>query len=419
MGMDRKLEKSRKPLLIKLGLGGVLTVGLLYFAQGLLSDASIPTYRVDRDRVTISSVKAGHFEDYIPVRGTVTPLTSVFLDAIEGGRVEKIFAKNGAQVKAGQPILELSNTSLQLDVISREAQVTEQLNNLRNTRLAMEQNRLALRRDLVDIDYQLQRLERLVERQQELFTRKLVSQAAFQDTQDELEYYRRRREVTIESQRQDETMRMAQIESLESGVEQLQQNLEIARRNLDSLVVTAPIAGQLSSFDAELGQSKARGETLGQIDDVDDFKLAVQVDEFYVSRTREGQSGEYTQGGSNYPLTVSRVYPQVVNGQFEVDMEFGQQAPAGIRRGQSLQIRMQLGDSSQALLLPRGGFFQDTGGNWAFVLSMDGSYAEKRAIRLGRRNPDYFEVLEGLNEQDRVITSEYAAFAQMERIVFN
>lgn len=419
MGMDRKLEKSHKPLLIKLGVGGVLVMGLLYFAQSLLSDASIPTYRVDRDRVTISDVVAGHFEDYIPVRGTVTPLTSVFLDAVEGGRVEKIFVRNGAQVKVGQPILELSNTALQLDVISREAQVTEQLNNLRNTRLAMEQNRLALRRDLVDIDYQLQRLERLVQRQGELFGRKLVSQAAYQDTQDELAYYRRRREVTIESQRQDETMRMAQIESLESGVEQLQQNLAIARKNLDSLVISAPIAGQLSSFDAELGQSKTRGETLGQIDDVDDFKLSVQVDEFYVSRTREGQSGEYTQGGRTYPLSVSRVYPQVVNGQFEVDMEFSHGAPADIRRGQSLQIRMQLGDASQALLLPRGGFFQDTGGNWAFVLSADGSYAEKRAIRLGRRNPDYFEVLEGLSEQDRVITSEYAAFAQMERIVFN
>lgn len=419
MAMDRKIERSRKPLLIKLGLFVVLAAGLGTAGYGFLQDSAVPTFRVERERVTIGTVAQGTFEDFIPVRGSVTPLKSVFLDAIEGGRVEKIYVENGALVDVGQPILELSNTTLQLDVISREAQVSEQLNNLRNTRLAMEQNRLALKSQLVDIDYQIVRLERLALRRKELAEIRMIAQADYEETLDELQYQRNRREVTIESQRQDETMRLAQIESLESGVEQLQRNLEIARSNLDNLIISAPIAGQLSSFDAELGQSKTRGQTLGQIDDVDDFKLSVLIDEFYVTRTREGQYAEFTLSGKPYELQISRVYPQIVNGQFEVDMQFVGAAPADIRRGQTLQTRVQLGDAEQALLLPRGGFFQDTGGNWVFVLDPSGDFAVKRAISLGRRNPEYFEVLSGLEAGDQVITSEYAAYAQMERIQFN
>jgi HlyD family secretion protein len=418
MGMDRKLAKNRRPLLIKLGVISLLASGLAYGGYQMLQDSSVATFRVEKERVSIGSVAYGTFEDFIPVRGTVTPLKSVFLDAIEGGRVEKIFVESGAIVEAGQPLLELSNTALQLDVISREAQVSEQLNNLRNTRLAMEQNRLSLKSQLVDMDYQIIRLERLVERRETLAAQKLISQADFLDAKDELAYYRNRRDVTIESQLQDETMRKSQIESLEEGVEQLQRNLEIARKNLDSLIITAPISGQLSSLDAELGQSKSRGQTLGQIDDTERFKLSVLIDEFYVTRTREGQYAEFTLSDQSYEMRIAKVYPQIVNGQFEVDMEFVGAVPPDIRRGQTLQTRVQLGDASEALLLPRGGFFQDTGGNWAFVLDDTGEFAYKREIRLGRRNPEYFEVLEGLEEGEQIITSEYAAYAAMERIQF-
>src|SRR5690606_6490939 len=270
-----------------------------------------------------------------------------------------------------------------------------------------------------DIDYPLTRLERLVERRRELAQQRLIPEADYQDVVDELEYQRRRREVTIESQEQDEVLRQSQVASLEDSIEQLQRNLAIARGNLESLTVIAPISGQLSSFDAELGQSKARGQTLGQIDDVDDFKLRVLIDEFYITRTMEGQYGEFTLGGKTWPLRISRVYPQVVNGQFEVDMEFTDGKPADIRRGQTLQTRVQLGDASEALLLARGGFFQDTGGNWAFVLDPSVSFATRREIRLGRRNPEYFEVLEGLQAGEKVITSEYAAYTNMQRIQFN
>jgi HlyD family secretion protein len=418
MGMDRKLAKNRRPLLIKLGLVAVFGSSLAFAGFRMLQDSAVATFRVEKERVTLGTVSYGTFEDFIPVRGSVTPLKSVFLDAIEGGRVEKIFIESGAIVEAGQPLLELSNTALQLDVISREAQVSEQLNNLRNTRLAMEQNRLSLKSQLVEIDYAIIRLERLVERRKELAEKNLISQAEFLDAKDELEYQRNRREVTIESQQQDETMRQSQLESLEDGVEQLQRNLEIARKNLDSLIITAPITGQLSSLDAELGQSKTRGETLGQIDDTERFKLSVLIDEFYVTRTKPGQYAEFTLSDKAYELRIAKVYPQILNGQFEVDMEFVGAVPPDIRRGQTLQTRVQLGDATEALLLPRGGFFQDTGGNWAFVLDETGEFAYKREIRLGRRNPEYFEVLEGLEEGDQVITSEYAAYATMERIQF-
>jgi HlyD family secretion protein len=368
--------------------------------------------------VTISTVTSGTFDDFIPIRGNVTPRSIVYLDAVEGGRVERVFADEGSFLEAGDPILELSNTALQLDVISREAQVAEQLNNLRNTRLAMEQNRLALKSTLVEVDYQIVRLERLTARRQELADRNLISRADYEESADELVYYRNRRVVTLESQEQDERMRLAQIASLESGIEQLQRNLAIAKSNLDNLVIRAPIAGQLTALDAEVGAAKKPAERLGQIDDVDDYKITARVDEFYVTRLAPGQTAELTLADAAYALTVTKAYPQVTDGQFEVDLEFAAAVPDNIRRGQTPQTRLALGDSTPAVLLPRGGFYEDTGGNWAFVLDATGERAEKRAIRLGRRNPEHFEVLEGLDVGDRVITSAYGAFVAMDRIEF-
>lgn len=415
-GMDRKLEPPRlSPLKLAAGAAALAAGGaaLYYFAQ----TSGVRSFAVERERVTIASAQAGRFLDFIPIRGNVTPLTTVYLDAIEGGRVETVHREEGGLVEQGEPIVELGNTALQLDVISREAQVSEQINNLRNTRLAMEQNRLALRSELVEIDYQITRLTRLAERRRALVDDGLVSLEEYEATVDELEYYRNRREVTVESQQSDARMRLAQIDSLEASIDQLERNLTIARRNLENLTITAPIAGRLTALDAEVGQSKARGERLGRIDAVDDFKVTAQVDEFYLTRTRSGQRAEFTLGGEPYTLTVDKVYPQVQEGQFQVDLAFDGPAPANLRRGQTLQIRLELGDPGRALLLARGGFYQDTGGNWAFVLDESGDYAERRPIRLGRRNPEHFEVLEGLEAGDRVITSEYGAFTDMDRVV--
>ena len=417
MGMDTRIEKkgSSPTKVVLIVLGSLLVAWLLV---RFIRTSTTATFRVERDRVTISTVVAGEFDDFIPVRGAVTPLKTVYLDAIDGGRVERVLIEQGSFVEAGQVLVELSNTGLQLDVIAREAEVSEQLNNLRNTRLSLEQNRLQLKSDLVEIDYQLVRLGRLVERRGSLLAEKLISQREYDEVADEFAYFQKRREITLESQEQEERMRVAQMESLEDGVRQLQANLGIARHNLDDLHVRAPLAGQLTALDVEVGESKAPGERLGQIDNIDSFKVTALVDEFYVTRVRSDQVAEFVLAATTYPLVVTKVYPEIEGGQFEVDLAFTGDVPPDMRRGQTLQIRLQLGESGAALLLARGGFQQDTGGSWAFVLDESGEFASRRPLRLGRQNPRQFEVLDGLVAGDQVITSQYTAFADMDRIEF-
>jgi HlyD family secretion protein len=417
MSMDKTIEKKRFTPQKMVGIAAlIIVVGAI--AWTVQDSASRDTFRVDRERISIATVTSGEFEDFIPVRGRVTPLKTVFLDSVEGGRVEALLVEEGTFVTAGQPLLELSNTSLQLDVMSREAEVSEQLNNLRNTRLAVEQNRLSLKSDLVDIDYNLKRLKRTVDRRRELFERELISLQQLQEAEDEYEYNANRREITIESQRQDELLREAQIDQLESSVSQLESNLLIARKNLDNLTIRSPIEGLLSSLNAEIGESKSRGERLGQVDVIDQFKITASVDEFYVTRVEKGLAALFTLQGVDYELITTKVYPEIRGGQFRLDLAFASTPPTEIRRGQTVQLRLQLGASGEALLLDRGGFFQESGGNWAFVLEKDGTYAERKDIRLGRRNPNYFEVLDGLEAGQQVIVSDYTAFADMDRITF-
>jgi len=417
MSMDRKIEKKR------FTTNRIVTVTGLVFATGmaiwlLQGPGFRDTFRVDRSRLTISTVTSGEFEDFIPIRGRVTPLKTVYLDAIEGGRVEALMVEEGTLVTPGQALLTLSNTSLQLDVMSREAEVSEQLNNLRNTRLAVEQNRLKLKSDLVDIDYNLKRLNRLVERRRSLFEQELIAQQLLEEVEDEYEYNIKRREITIESQHQDELLRNAQVTQLTDSVKQLESNLVIARKNLENLTIRSPIGGLLSSLNAEIGESKSRGERMGQVDVVGKFKITTNVDEFYVTRVEKGLGAVFTLQGHDYELIVTKIYPEIIAGQFEMDLAFVSAPPAEIRRGQTVQLRLQLGAVGDALLLGRGGFFQETGGNWVFVLNRNESFAERRNIRLGRRNPRFFEVLDGLEAGEKVIVSDYAAFGEMDRITF-
>ncbi len=415
--MDRKIERNpRRHWLIG---GGIILVSVVV-AGWLLSLDHSTSYTLDGQRIRTAVVKTGIYEDFIPLRASVEPERTVYLDAIEGGRVESVLIEEGAFVDEGQPLLELSNTSLQLDVIAREAEVSEQLNNLRNTELAIEQNRLSLRRDLIEIDYQIVRLERLVERYEELEGNQFISKREYEDSVDELEYWQKRRVVTQESQEQDERIRLAQIEQLRASVEQLEKNLTLARANLDNLLVRAPRAGQLTSFDAEIGESKARGERLGQIDDVDRFKTTALVNEFYLSRVRVGQRAELEVGGTVYVLEVSKVYPEVQAAQFEVDLRFVDAAPRDIRRGQTLQVRLVLGDTAdEATLLANGAFFNDTGGAWVFVLNPDRTVATRRDVELGRRNPNSIEVIAGLVPGDEVITSSYSNFMTVDRLLID
>jgi HlyD family secretion protein len=414
-GMDRIIEKTwwqkhRKHLV----WAGIALLAIVLFL--LLKPDAGRALKVANDRIVISTVDFGRFDDYIPVRGQVAPLKTVFLDAIEGGRVEAIHVEDGARVATGDLIVELSNTQLQLDVIAREAEVTEQLNNLRNTELSLEQNRLTHKRNLVDINYNIVRLDREIARLQPLVERDLMDDGTLERLQDELTWYQARREVTLESQATDERLQKAQMEQLRRAGAQLEKNLEVARRNLEALNVRAPVTGKLTAFDLEVGQALSRGDNIGQVDDPESFKVTANIDEYYLSRVDLGQTAAMTAGGSEFTLVVRKIYPQVQNGTFEVDLVFQGPEPDSIRRGQTLQLNLQLGSPSDSLLIPNGAFYQDTGGNWVFVVTADGQRAVRRNVRTGRRNLRFIEVLDGLEAGERVITSPYTNYLDMDRL---
>jgi HlyD family secretion protein len=413
-GMDRQVEK-RVPIGRYIGYGVAAVLAVVFgwwLVTTLLGGRSLS---VNAQRIVVSSVTVATFEDFIPLRGRLVPRSTVYLDAIEGGRVERVLVEDGAIVKAGDSIALLSNTSLQLEVLGREAAVTEQLNNMRTIELQLEQNRLSHKRNLVEIDYQIIRLNRAIERQRELASKDLVSQSTIDELEDEITYYRNRREVTLESQATDIRMQAQQLQQLRDAGEQLQAGLAFARKNLDDLNMRAPVDGKLSGFSIEVGQSITRGGRLGQIDDPDGYKLNVSIDEYYLGRVDLQQAAVAEHGNRDLDLQVAKIYPQVNNGQFEVDMIFSDE-PVGLRRGQTLQLRLTLGDNSDALLIPNGSFYQETGGNWIFVVSNDGAEAVKRSVRLGRRNTDFIEVLDGLEAGERVVTSPYTSYVGMDRL---
>jgi HlyD family secretion protein len=415
--MDRAVEK-RTSLARKLAYGAVLilAIAFVWWLAGLLLGGR--SLSVNAQRISVSTATVGTFEDFIPLRGRLVPRSTVYLDAIEGGRVEKVLIEDGTVVEAGDAIAMLSNTNLQLEVLGREAAVTEQLNNMRTIELQLEQNRLSHKRNLVEIDYQIVRLNRAIERQRELALRDLVSQSAIDELDDELTYYRNRREVTLESQETDSRMQAQQLQQLRDAGRQLQAGLAFARTNLDDLNVRAPVAGKLSGFNIEVGQSIARGGRLGQIDDPNGYKLNVSIDEYYLGRVDLQQLATAEHSNQNLEMQVSKIYPQVNNGQFEVDMIFADE-PVGMRRGQTLQLKLTLGDNSDAILIPNGSFYQETGGNWLFVVSTDGTEAVRRTVRLGRRNTDFIEVLDGLEPGEQVVTSPYTSYVGLDRLTIN
>ncbi|NQT96288.1 MAG: HlyD family efflux transporter periplasmic adaptor subunit, partial [Candidatus Marinimicrobia bacterium] len=352
--MDRKIEKKRWTPKKLTGIAGGIIVGVLIIYQIGFSDKS-SRLNVERQRLVISTVKRGDFQEFIPVIGTVIPIKTIYLDAIEGGSVEHLFLEAGSYVNKSDPILRLANTNLLLDIMYREAELFQQSNNLRNTRLAMEENRLALKAQLIELDYRIKQSKRNYDTQAELAEKSLIAQQQFEAAQDEYDYLLQTRDLTMESHQQDSTFREVQLEQLEESLVRMEANLKIVKQNLDNLTIKAPVSGQLTSLNAEIGESKSRGERLGQIDVLDGFKLRVNIDEYYISRVSIGQTGTFTFAGDQYKLAVMKVYPEVLNGRFEVDTEFVGEEPEGIRRGQSQHIRLELGDPSEALLLARGG----------------------------------------------------------------
>ena len=413
-GMDRKVSTKVNP--IKKWLGFSLIITVVFFAVYMIASKSTgKVLSVDNSRIVVSKVTSGIFEDFIPIRGRVTPAKTVYLDAIEGGRVERILVEDGTRLTAGNLIVELSNASLQLSALGNETRVAEQLNNMRSIELNLEQNRLQHKRNIVDIKHQIKLLTRQVNRAQSLIETGAINKTQLEDSEDTLIWYKDRLALTLESQQSDARMQGEQLAFLKDTSSRLESNLAISRNNLDNMNVKAPVAGILSGFNVEVGQSIARGERLGQIDTPNDYKLTAFIDEFYLGRVDLGQTASY----QNYALVIAKVYPQVQNGQFEVDFKFIEEHPKGIRRGQTIQIKLTLGDASEAMLIPNGAFFQDTGGKWLFVVSPNGNEAVKRNVRLGRRNNQFIEVIEGLELGEQVVTSPYSSYQDMQRLNIN
>lgn len=412
--MDRQVTKVQTPYK---KWGAIFLVILLigYAAQAWMGRSSGRALAVSTERIVISTVSKGTFEDFIPLRGRVTPAKTVYLDAVEGGRVERILVEDGAFLEAGKLIVELSNASLQLSVLSNEARVAEQLNNMRSIELSLEQNRLQHKSNLVDIRHEIKLLTRQLARENELLQTGAVIQSTFDDTKDTLDWYKNRLELTLESQASDARMQEEQLVFLKETGTRLEGNLAISRQNLENMNVQAPVAGKLSGFNIEVGQSIGRGERLGQIDTPDDYKLSAFIDEFYLGRIDIGQRAHF----DDFTLSISKIYPQVQNGQFEVDLTFDESQPQQIRRGQTIQTKLTLGDATEALLIPNGAFYQDTGGNWVFVVTADGTEAVRRNVRLGRRNSRFIEVIEGLEQGERVVTSPYSSYQDMQRLKLN
>jgi len=417
MGMDRAIEKKTWSLK---RIFTYAAIALAVVAMGWVATSidGKRSFRVDRDRVTLASVEQGVFRDVIPVRATVEPLRTVYIDAVQGGTIEEIYVEEGAMVKAGQPLLKFINTAFQLNVFSQEARISEQLDINSNTRLSLDQNRLNLKRQLNDIEYAITRLERRIRRLAKLRENELVSEDDMDSLKDELDYQVKQRAITLENIEREEAIRSTKIKQLKESEERLTEHLKVVRRSLADLEVRAPISGLLSSLDAEVGESKVGGSRLGKVDKVDSYKLTAKIDEFYISRVEVGQQANFNLAGNRYLASVDKVYPEVRAGRFEIDLFFSGKSPQAIRRGLTIQTQLQLGADKPSLLIRNGGFYQDSGGNWVFVLEDDG-IARRRDVTLGRSNSENIEVLSGLSQGERVIVSSYASYREIEEIILN
>lgn len=418
MAMDKPIEKKPRPLW-KTALIGVAALAVVGLAYQLLTDAAVSTYRVSADQLIVSDVQYGAFEDLIPIRGTIQPFESVFLDAVIGGSVEEVYVEEGAFVEAGQPLVQLANTQTRLSAAQADAQSTEQLNFLNNITTDFEYQKLATERQIIDTEFRITTLSRQKKRMDRLVGDSLVSEEEYEAITDELVYQERVLANLKARQLVEDDERQRRIQEIADQISMLTENLRISQASFESLLVKAPIAGQLTSFPVEIGESKQTGQRLGQIDVVDQYKIVAQIDEFYVSRVLPEQSATFTLAGQQFQARVIKVYPEITAGTFEVDLVFEGLSPSNIRRGQTLQMELTLGSPVESLLLPVGGFIQDTGGNWVFVLDESGETAYRREIRIGRRNNRFIEVREGLRQGERVITSGYGQMEDVERVQLN
>ena len=414
--MDIPLKKKRfTASRIAMIIGGVLILGLIIFV--LVSSGGNSKLNVQKERISINTAQQGVFQENIPVNGVVLPITTIYLDALEGGRVEEKYVEDGAVLEAGEPILRLSNTDLELSLINQETQVYNLLTQMQISQNAARQNTINRLNQLTDVENSLIEAERVYNLNKKLFDKKAIGRQELIESQNNYNYQKERMELAQQVLQQDSIATKQEVSQAQNSYSRTQSALELMRKKVGDLIVRAPVDGQLTSLDAEIGQSKNKGERLGQIDVLSGYKVRADIDEHYISRIYPGQKGTFTFDGKQYTLEIRKVYTQVVNGKFQVDMHFVDEVPQGIRRGQTLQIRLALSEEKQALLIPKGGFFQQTGGNWIFKVSEDGNSAYRTDIRLGSQNTEYYEVLDGLQPGDKVITSSYDNYGDIQELV--
>jgi len=413
-GMDRVVAATGLSQRTKIAIGAAAALLLALLFWWFAPTAGSQT--VAADRLTLSVVTRGTFDDFLPLRARVEPLVTVYLDAVEGGRVEKVLVEDGAMVRQGQLLAVLSNSDLQLNLLARQSDVSREVNSMRSQELALAQTSIADERAVIDAQLAADKARRQYELQKPLMEKGFIPAKVFNDSRDEYLSAQRRAAVLRQAQAVNRRLQSSQLAQLRASNASLSGSLDIARATLEALNLRAPVSGQLTAFSIQVGQSLNRGERLGQVDSAGRNKLVASVDEYYLGRVQPGQTATVDSGGRTYRVKVAKIYPQVRNGVFEVDLHFVGQEPPALNRGQTLQAKLTLGDPTPAVLIPNGAFYNETGGAWVFVVAPGGGEAVKRNVRLGRRNADYIEVLEGLEPGERVITSPYTGFADKDRL---
>ena len=417
--MDRPIERSRWSAKTITTAATLVVCTALVVA--LLVDSGASSVSVDPTRITISKVQDGQFIEYIPILGTVEPIKTVFLDAVEGGQVQEIFVEDGKPIEQGDLILRLANSTLQKDSISTESRLLENINTLRNTRIDLAEKELILKEQFLDNEYRITQLEKQHARYRKMLaeSRAALSEVEYELITDELAYRRSKREILSARIAQEKTLREQQLAQVDETIAQVNHNLQVVSETLENLNVRAPISGHLSALKVDLGQSIRQGDNIGQIDQLDSFKVRAHVDQHYISKVALGQLGNFSFADERYELKIDKIYPEVTNDEFEVDMAFTGEIPQGVKRGQSIQINLSLSGAVDSRVLAKGGFYRTTGGRWVYRVSDDGSHATRTDIRVGRQNPRFLELLDGLEVGDVVITSSYDGFGSADELEFS
>ena len=414
--MDKKIEKKRFPL--KKIIPIILAIAVLGFMiSAIYRDAGTSRLNVEKERLLIDTIQTGPFQEFTPISGVVQPIKTVFIGALEGGQVEEIFVEDGGFVKKGQPILRLSNSDLQVSYLNQEANIVSQINQIRSSSIIMEQQSLSLQEQALDADYRLIQSKRKLDRNSLLVKDEIISKVAFQENQDEFNFLKRRTIQLKKNLAKDSAFQDFQSQQMTTTLDLMKRNLEISKASLENLIVKASIDGQLSSLNKEIGELITKGEKIAQIDLLDNFKVRANIDEFYISRIFPGQTGSFKFANEIHQLIIKKIYPDVTNGSFEVDLVFMNTPPKTIKRGQTVSIPLSLSNETQAVLLERGSFYQTTAGNWVYVLDPTTNIAYKKEIKIGRQNPKYYEVIQGLKPGEIVITSSYENFNDKDELV--